>query len=172
MSLSPDGEIVNFLQLNSENKSLDEFVKRCQLGSVEDMVSVNVSFVGACHVLVEENYGGCYQEHKRQQFHMSAGNGEGSEGCSGECLETEMYYTQLANRTSPGGGGDRAWRRHKRREKERLAKRRWEPEHFVKIVNCSPTKTQPLQGLWKVLLICLSFSFSLFIIFFFFLLFW
>ncbi|CAL9006427.1 unnamed protein product [Prunus brigantina] len=36
-----------------------------------------------------------------------------------------------------------------RREKEKQARRKLEPQHFVKIVDCSPTPTRPLQGLWK-----------------------
>ncbi|KAK2660126.1 hypothetical protein Ddye_006659 [Dipteronia dyeriana] len=153
MSLSSDGEIVNYLKLDGEIKLWDDFVKCCQFGLVEDLVSVNVNFVGACHVLVEENYANFYQVHRKHLSERSPNSvihnssGDDSEGNSGECLVTEMYYTQLANKISPGG--DRAWRRQRRRERERLGKRRWEPEHFVKIVNCSPTPARPLEGLWK-----------------------
>lgn len=61
---------------------------------------------------------------------------------------SEMYQ-YFANRTSPPAGGERASRRQRRREKERQGRRRWEPEHLVKIVHCSPTPSRPLQGLWK-----------------------
>ncbi|KAJ0086145.1 hypothetical protein Patl1_08810 [Pistacia atlantica] len=152
MSLSSDGEIVNFLQLNGEIKLWDDFVKCCQLGFIEDLVSVNVNFMGSFHVLVEENYANYYRELGKPVFGRSPSSmdlnsrGDDSDGSSGECLVTEMYM-QFANRISPVG--DRAWRRQRRKEKERLGKRRWEPEHFVKIMDCSPTPSRPLQGLWK-----------------------
>lgn len=155
MSLSSDGEIVNFLQLNGEIKLWDDFVKCCQLGYIEDLVSVNVNFMGSSHILVEENYANYYRELGKPVFGRSPNlmdlnsRGDDSEGSSsGELSVTEMYM-QFANRISPFG--DRAWRRQRRKEKERLGKRRWEPEHFVKIVDCSPTPSRPLQGLWKVL---------------------
>jgi hypothetical protein len=47
-------------------------------------------------------------------------------------------------------GADRAIRRQRRREKEKQGKKRWETEHFLKIVDTSPTLDRPLQGLWKV----------------------
>ncbi|KAK6939726.1 hypothetical protein RJ641_029257 [Dillenia turbinata] len=59
----------------------------------------------------------------------------------------EEMCQHFADRTSLGP--DRASRRQRRREKERQGRRKWEPEHFVKIVNCSPTVSRPLQGLWK-----------------------
>ena len=58
-------------------------------------------------------------------------------------------YRHFANPWSPGG--DRS-RRQRRREKERLARWKWESQHFFKIVNCSPTPERPLQGIWKVVL--------------------
>ncbi|QCD87472.1 hypothetical protein DEO72_LG3g2008 [Vigna unguiculata] len=58
-------------------------------------------------------------------------------------------YQHSANPRSPGG--DRSWRQ-RHREKERLARRKWESQHFFKIVNCSPTTERPLQGIWKVVL--------------------
>lgn len=118
MSLSPDGEIVSFLQLKAEIKKWDDFDRCCQLGNVEDFVSVNVNLMDVKHVVIEENYGG-------QSSPGSSSVGESSE----ECLVTEMY-TQLANKKSPGGGGERAWRRQRKREEKR--KRRWESQHFVK----------------------------------------
>ncbi|MED6188737.1 hypothetical protein PIB30_088788 [Stylosanthes scabra] len=69
----------------------------------------------------------------------------GSPGSLPDRLMSEIYQ-HLANRTSPGSDKSR---KQRRREKERLAKRKWEPEHFVKIENCSPTPLRPLQGLWK-----------------------
>ncbi|XP_043709111.1 F-box protein At3g12350 isoform X2 [Telopea speciosissima] len=64
-----------------------------------------------------------------------------------DCLMSEIYQS-LANRTSPGSG-DRSSRRQRKKGKERQGRRKWEPEHFVKIVNCNPTPSRPLQGLWK-----------------------
>lgn len=155
MSLSPDGEMVNFLQPNGEIKLWDDFFKCCQLGFVEDFVSVNVNFMGGCHVLVEENYASFYPEYRSivlgkspSLLNLNSRTEDGGEGSSEECLVTEMY-TQLANKISPGG--ERAWRKQRKKEKERQGRRRWEPEHFVKIVDFSPTPARPLQGLWKVL---------------------
>ncbi|KAI8004089.1 F-box protein [Camellia lanceoleosa] len=56
-------------------------------------------------------------------------------------------YQYFANRTSPSG--DRASRKQRKREKGRQGRKKLEPEHFVKIANCSPMPSRPLQGLWK-----------------------
>ena len=56
-------------------------------------------------------------------------------------------YQHFTNPWSPGS--DRS-KRQREREKERLSRRKWEPQHFFKIINCSPSPTRPLQGLWKV----------------------
>ncbi|PIN03227.1 hypothetical protein CDL12_24248 [Handroanthus impetiginosus] len=122
-------------------------------GIVEsELIQVNVNFIGECHFVVEdfvveENLG--FSGFRRSP---SSGNVRGEEyenvyGSPPERLMTEIYQ-YFANRTSPGGNG--ASRRQRRREKEKQGRmKKWEPEHFVKIVNCSPKLTRPLQGLWK-----------------------
>lgn len=119
------------------------------MDSNEELVPVSVSFIGSGHVVVEENAG--FSGRVRRV--SSSGNLRGLEECAEEVggslpdrLVSEIYQ-RFANRTSPGGE-----RRQRRRERERQGRRRkWEPEHFVKIVNCSPTRSRPLQGLWKVM---------------------
>ncbi|KAK4751466.1 hypothetical protein SAY87_004948 [Trapa incisa] len=36
-----------------------------------------------------------------------------------------------------------------RQRKRRMLRWTWDPQHFLKILNCSPTSSRPLQGLWK-----------------------
>ncbi|KAK6130809.1 hypothetical protein DH2020_035450 [Rehmannia glutinosa] len=104
-------------------------------------------FHGESHVVVEENLG--FSGFRRGS---SSGNLRGEEyenvyGSPPDKLMTEIYQ-HFANRTSPSGNG--VSRRQRRREKEKQGKmRKWDPEHFVKIVNCSPKPARPLQGLWK-----------------------
>lgn len=161
--LSPKGENLNFLDPDSRVDIFDDLVN-CELGVVEnELIPVNINFMGKCHVVVEENLNFSYSKSPdgRKSGVMrvsSSGNlrGEefgvvedvsGSPGSLPDQFMSEMYQ-YFANRTSPGG--DRWSRRQRRKEKERHGRMKWEPEHFVKIVNCSPTPSQPLQGLWKV----------------------
>ncbi|KAL1220358.1 F-box protein [Cardamine amara subsp. amara] len=121
MGISSEGRIENFLDLDGKSRNL---------------VPVDVNFMGNCHIMVDEN--------RVVSKGFSSGDDECDEVASPSLIVSEMY-TQLANKTSPGG--DR--RRQKKKEKERQARVKWEPEHFIKVSDCSPTTTKPLQGLWK-----------------------
>lgn len=134
MTLSRDGEIVNYLDPE---------------GNVADRVMVNVNFIGDVHFSVEEHLAGF--GNGKGLGSSSKGGHEGEDGGSelGSSPETLELYQHYANRMSPGA--DRSWRRQRRRERERQGKRRrWETEHFLKIIDSSPTLDRPLQGLWKV----------------------
>ncbi|OWM70758.1 F-box protein At3g12350 [Punica granatum] len=154
LSLSPSGEAVNFLDPNEKSSGFpsEEAVRE------GDFIPVNVSFMGASHLVVEENVQGFGSS--RFGFRRSSSsvnltndeeevNGVDTNGLPGSLPDQYMseMYQYFANRTSPGGNGSS--RRQRRREKERQGRRKWEPEHFIKIVNCSPTTSRPLQGLWK-----------------------
>ncbi|KAL1353607.1 hypothetical protein HN51_017526 [Arachis hypogaea] len=171
MGLSDDGQIVNLLDPDGRGEvSVPEFAAVPANGEVglteNELIPVNLSFMGRTHFVVEENQSfaaanssSWSSDQKRNgcSRSMSPGNlsgdeygsvGEdvsGSPGSLPDRLMSEIYQ-HLANRTSPGSDKSR---KQRRREKERLAKRKWEPEHFVKIENCSPTPSRPLQGLWK-----------------------
>lgn len=133
--------------------------------SDNDLMQANVSFMGKTHLVVEENTSSANwspQEQRKNGVRRTSssanllggdddiedmiGAESGSPGSLPDRLMSEIYQ-HLANRTSPNGGDKR---RQRRREKERQGRRRWEPEHLVKIVNCSPMPSRPLQGLWKV----------------------
>ncbi|KAM7515242.1 hypothetical protein LguiA_004825 [Lonicera macranthoides] len=174
MSMTASGEKVSFLDPECRLELNEDFG---ELGfSENELVPINVSFIGKCHVVVEENPSfGQFNSPEGKKSGMrrisSGGNMRGEEygdvdvivpesGSSGSLLDRLMsdLYQYFANRTSPSG--DRASRRQRRREKKRQGRRKWEPEHFVKIVNCSPTPSRPLQGLWKVVFSLLLFSFE------------
>ncbi|GAA0140706.1 hypothetical protein LIER_02007 [Lithospermum erythrorhizon] len=140
-----------------------EFGSWEELGSLEsDLVRVDVSFIGRNHIVVEEfsrssnspGSEGGRRGMSRVGSSMNVREEEGSEevygspGSGGGILDVSMLdiYQKFANSTSPGNG---SWRRQRRRERERIGRRKWESQHFVKIVNCSPTPAHPLQGLWK-----------------------
>lgn len=126
-------------------------------GFQNELVAVDVCFMGKTHFVVEgKDYRSsasgddCGEE--------AAAAAEVESGSPPEKVMAEIYQ-HFANRRSPGG--DRS-RRQRRREKERLARRRrLEPQHFVKIVNCSPTPARPLQGLWKGICDDMSLAFYL-----------
>ncbi|XP_015868849.3 F-box protein At3g12350 isoform X1 [Ziziphus jujuba] len=170
MSLSQEGQVLNFLDPDGRSDMLGDFASSGEIECLEnDLVPVNVSFMGKSHFVVEEDLSFAYSnsntpEQSKKGIRRSSstvslsgddgcGAGEdvtgseiGSPGSLPDRLMSEIYQ-HFANRTSPVG--DRSSRRQRRKEKERQSRRKWEPEHFVKIVNCSPTPSRPLQGLWK-----------------------
>lgn len=146
MGFSPKGEIVNFLEPNSRIELDTNSISFGENGVVccngNELVLVDVNRIGEFHIVIEE----------RVSFgNVSVMNEEmiGVESGSPPDRVTSEIYQYFANRTSPGG--ERSWRRQRRREKERNGIKKWDSEHFVKIVNYSPTSGRPLQGLWKVI---------------------
>lgn len=127
-----------------------------------DLVSVDVSFVGRNHLVIEENQGFVRRSSIGGE-EMENSPPKSVTGSSPPDRVTSDLYQYFANRTSPGW--ERAYRRHRRKERQRQGRRLWEPEHYVKIVNASPTPARPLQGLWKVIWILLL-KFSAFFFFF------
>lgn len=143
MSISPKGEIVNYLEPNCElrldSESISSLIS-CPGNELNELVAVDVNHIGEFHIVIEQ--------------HVSFGNlnvfnDENVVVESGSPPDriTSEIYQYFANRTSPVG--ERAWRRQRRREKERHCNKKWDAEHFVKIVNYCPTSLRPLQGLWK-----------------------
>ncbi|XP_048226977.1 F-box protein At3g12350 isoform X2 [Ricinus communis] len=131
MSISPDGQIVNYLDPS-------EFLEM-----EVDLVAVNINFIGDMHFSLEENMGFVYSSSTGECCSEDIENGS-----PGSLPETSDIYEYYANRMSPGA--DKAWRKQRRREKvKKQGKRKWETEHFLKIVDSSPTPARPLQGLWK-----------------------
>lgn len=130
------------------------------------LMSVNLSFVGNSHIVVEENQDRHWvKNHQAPELllrgsnsysdlskKISAGLDNGAYSPPGSLpdgLQSEIYE-YFANKVSPSGV--RAARKQRRKEKERAAgygRRRWEAEHFVKVAHWSPTPARPLQGLWK-----------------------
>ncbi|CAK9312509.1 unnamed protein product [Citrullus colocynthis] len=180
MGLSSEGQAMSFIDPDGRSEFAGKFA---DLGESDfsdcDLIPIDLSFMGKNHFVIEENLTFAYPtspEQRKKGFRRSSSSANlraedgvaavtdvngvesGSPGSLPDRLMSEIYQ-HFANRTSPGG--DRASRRQRRREKERLGKRKWEPEHFVKIVNCSPTPLRPLQGLWKGISDDLSMDFYL-----------
>lgn len=144
MGISPKGEIVNFLEPNSQLKldsSSIALVQNDLISSLgNELVSVDV-FHKEDHIVIEErvSFGNLNVLNEETRVFES--------GSPPDRITSELYQ-YFANRTSPGG--ERAWRRQRRRERERRGNKKWDSADFVKIVDCSPTTLRPLQGLWKV----------------------
>uniref|UniRef100_A0A1D1XM14 F-box protein n=1 Tax=Anthurium amnicola TaxID=1678845 RepID=A0A1D1XM14_9ARAE len=148
MGLSPRGEAVSFVHPACRFETGESLEKLASGSGVSDsdLVPVTLSFMGGSHFVVEEN----------RTYYAGARGGDEFGSCEDlmsveessppERLMAEIYQ-YFANRTSPGG--DKAFRKQRKKERDRLGRRRWEAEHFVKISNCCPTSSRPLQGLWK-----------------------
>jgi hypothetical protein len=151
MGISEDGQFVNLLDPDGRADLNLDFGDN----GLNELIPVNVCFMGKTHFVVEENLFGRNSPSGEDcgfggEDWIGVRSASGSPRSPPDRLMLEIYQ-HLANRVSPGS--DRS-RRQRRKEKERMARRKWEPEHFVKIVNCSPTAARPLQGLWKVFLNC------------------
>ncbi|XAR48427.1 hypothetical protein NMG60_11031249 [Bertholletia excelsa] len=123
LSVLPSGHPVSFFC------PYDLFHDSGEFGLLEDeLVPVNITLMCETHLVVEENLTFPYWNllERRKIEHVE------------DAFVAEIYQF-FANRKS--AGGDRPTRKHRRKK--------WETEHFVKIVNCSPTPSRPLQGLWK-----------------------
>lgn len=159
MGLSSEGHVVNFLDPDGKSEVACDFDV-----DGNELIPVNVSFMGRTHFVVEENQNFvCFNDVEQRKCglgrSLSSKNlscddcsvGEDVVGVESGSLPDRLMsdmYQHFANRTSPGSDKSR---KQRRREKERMASRKWEPEHFVKIVHCAPSPSRPLQGLWKVL---------------------
>ncbi|CAA2953592.1 F-box protein At3g12350-like isoform X2 [Olea europaea var. sylvestris] len=114
--------------------------------SENELIQVNMIFKGKCYVVVEENLGSLRLGKVPSSGHVRAKEYQNECRSPRDQLRSEINQF-LAKRRSHD---EKAVSRRQRREKEsqeRLRKR--EPEHLVKILNCSPTLARPLQGLWK-----------------------
>ncbi|CAH9077850.1 unnamed protein product [Cuscuta epithymum] len=157
MGISSEGEPVNYLDLESRLELSENSMSSEEYWS--ELVPVNVCFIGKCHVAIEENVNFSASSSSSPQsgafmkisssVNVKEDENKESSGSPGSLPELPMseIYQYFANRTIPAGNG--SWRRQRRREKERQGRRKWDTEHFVKVVNCSPTPARPLQGLWK-----------------------
>ncbi|VFQ93986.1 unnamed protein product [Cuscuta campestris] len=166
MGISSDGEPVNYLDLESRLEVSENLMGSEE--SLSELVPVNVNFIGKCHIAIEENvnfYVHSSGSPQNAAFMKVSSSGnlkevsstgnvkeeepEESFGSPGSLPDLSMYeiYQYFANKTISSGNG--SWRRQRRRKKERQGRRKWGTEHFVKVVNCSPTPARPLQGLWK-----------------------
>nr|GME00262.1 F-box protein At3g12350 [Ipomoea batatas] len=157
MGINSKGETVNYLDLEGRLEFSENFMSSPEDSWLQekDLVAVYVSFIGTCHVAIEENVNSSSPKNGDFRKVSSSGNVVKEDeyedlcGSPGSLPDRPMseIYQYFANRISPGGNG--SWRRQRRREKERQGRRKWDMEHFVKIVDCSPTPARPLQGLWK-----------------------
>lgn len=156
MSIASNGEPVNYLDPDGKFELMKEDLMGESSVVESELVQVNVNFIGDCHVVVEENFGFNGFRRDSSSGNLRTEDYENVYGSPPERVMTEIYQ-YFANRTSPSVNG--ASRRQRRREKKQGRMRKWESEHYVKIVNCSPKPSRPLQGLWKVLWLYQDFFF-------------
>lgn len=143
------GEPANYLDPEGRFEFTDDLLMDSEkLGCSEnELIQVNMIFKGKCYVVVEENLGSLRLGKVPSSGHVRAKEYQNECRSPRDQLRSEINQF-LAKRRSHD---EKAVSRRQRREKEsqeRLKKR--EPEHLVKILNCSPTLARPLQGLWKV----------------------
>ncbi|XP_068657562.1 F-box protein At3g12350-like [Aristolochia californica] len=151
MGLSTEGEPLSYLD---PDKGFDFAKTEGELGLVEaDLVQVRVNFIGRNHFVVEGNLsfessqmGSRRSEEDLGTLDEIMGVDTLSPGSPPDVLTSEIYQ-YFANLTSPGA--ERASRRQRKKEREKNGRRKFEIDHYVKIVNSSLTSSRPLQGLWK-----------------------
>ncbi|MQM03481.1 hypothetical protein Taro_036263 [Colocasia esculenta] len=163
IGLSPGGHQVSFVRPSCPVdlvESLEKLASGASGFSDSDLVPVTVSFMGSNHFVVEENRGCCGVSRGADEFGSSDDLMDLEESSSSppDRLMADIYQ-YFANKTSPGGV--KAFRKQRKKERDRLGRRRWEAEHFVKISDCCPTPARPLQGLWKGIWENLSLDFYL-----------
>jgi hypothetical protein len=107
-----------------------------QLGILEkDLISVNVNFIENDYLLVEENHDFVYKNRVVKRSSSLSGGEETEDQVTGGTPGSlpdqfvSNLYVQFANKTSPSADK----RRHKRKEKERQGRKKWETEHFIKL---------------------------------------
>ncbi|XP_068654908.1 F-box protein At3g12350-like [Aristolochia californica] len=151
MGLSAEGEPLNYL---NSDKRCDFAEVEGELGLVEaDLVQVRVNIIGRNHFVVEDKLG-------FESSEMGSRKSKENLGTVGEIMGvdtlspgsppdvlTSVIYQYFANPTSPGA--ERGSRRQRKKERGRNGRRKFEIEHYLKIVNSLPTSSRPLQGLWK-----------------------
>ncbi|KAI8002800.1 F-box protein [Camellia lanceoleosa] len=111
ISIMPNSAPVSFLDPECRFELFDDLVKSGELGLLEnELVPVNVSFMGKNHVVVEENLSFAYSNSNSLE-----GRQIGFSSVSRSLLMSEIYQ-YFANRTSPSG--DRTSRKQRKREGE------------------------------------------------------
>ncbi|KAG0478208.1 hypothetical protein HPP92_012927 [Vanilla planifolia] len=110
--------------------------------SDSDVIPVTISFMGCKHFIIEESLSFCGDQQLDDPDRVLGLEA----GSPPDRLMSEIYQ-YFANRTI--SGGEKYSRKMRKKVKERLGKRSWKAEHFVRIANSCPTPDRPLQGLWK-----------------------
>ncbi|MQM05386.1 hypothetical protein Taro_038196 [Colocasia esculenta] len=151
LSLSPRGEPVGFLhpaRRFDSNGYLEQLVSGS--GNLDlDLIPVTIAFMGEDRFVVEED----------KSFYADVRGGGGDLGSSdapksaGETSPAERHmlemYQYFANGLIPIGDEPFIRKQRWKWERDGFGRKRWQAEQFMRIADCYPTPSRPLQGLWK-----------------------
>ncbi|XP_073134615.1 F-box protein At3g12350-like [Henckelia pumila] len=153
ITASSNGKALNYLDMNGTLSLSDKdlFRQDSEKLRATELIVADIDLHGNGYLLISEN-----PRFLAFRQRLSTGNDmaefEEVYRSPPDGLMAQIYRT-LAKKVKVTGTttSKKEMKRIRKREKEklRLSVLPWESEHFEKIIDCSPSPSRPLQGLWK-----------------------